>query len=44
MTNGSESRVKLYGVDTPERSAPCFEEGAGGIPVQGFHGFFRLVQ
>ena len=24
--DGSESRVRLYGVDTPERGEPCFEE------------------
>ncbi len=24
--DGSESRVRLYGVDTPERDEPCFEE------------------
>jgi len=24
--DGSESRVRIYGVDTPERGEPCFEE------------------
>ena len=26
--DGSESRVRLFGVDTPERGEPCFEEAA----------------